>query len=653
MPCSPSSPYYFPLLLALLWAPTTSSNTTSSPASSSPASSPGSKAQKPNILWIVADDLGSSDVGWRGSEFPTPHIDELAYGGIRLMNYYVQLVCSPSRTSFMTGRYPLHTGFNHIVIWQDVDAAIDHDHPTIAEVLRDEHGYDKSYLIGKWHNGHAAWNNTPPGRGFEGGWYGWNGGSSDYYTHEIAAQAPGKTSSVRGFSMFDGTGPRAGVPDPAAKGPAAGSLPEPAWAARGNYSTELWADVAMDLMRAHFAEDAAVATTAPVTPSPSAARRSQPSNNTSKPFFMYLGFQSPHAPVQASPDAGINARCAQLTRGQGRDTYCSMVTYMDRKIGEITATLKDLGQYDNTLIILSSDNGGCMPGENRGCNWPHRGGKHHLFEGGVQVTGFVSGGVVPPAARGATSHALAHAVDWFPTILGAIEDFERLERPTTTTTTTTDDKTEEEEEEEEEAKEGVKEGKGGGDKYGTTTVGQPQTVLDRLASTIDGVNLWPALTSVANLNTSTIDPAVTYSPRFEIPHNVDPLLHAAGMPSEPQGAVRLGTYKLVVGDLDIGWLHCNMTLERPSPKQGTAGALNGTFALFDLLGDPYERTDLSQSIDPRHQAALARLLERWAYWKGETVAPNYPDSDPRSYPRNFKGGYNGSWAPWLDPDRPY
>lgn len=558
-----------------------------------------------NLLFMVADDLGATDVGWRGAEYPTPNIDALAYAGVRLENYYVQLVCSPSRTAFMTGRYPLHTGFNHIVIWQDVDAAIDHAHPTVAEVLRDRHGYNTSYLIGKWHNGHAAWNNTPPGRGFEGGWYGWNGGSSDYYTHMIAPQAPRHSTDVpAGFAMYDGLGSRAGRPNPAMGPPAA--LPTPAWNGKGNYSTELWADVAIDLIRGHnFARD---------------------------PFFMYLAFQAPHAPVQSCPDEAINAACRGLTAGAGRDVYCSMVTYMDRKIGEVVAALRSRGELERTLIIFTSDNGGCMPVENRGCNWPLRGGKHHLFEGGVQVTGFVSGGLVPAAARGSTSHALMHATDWFSTILGVLEAqralptrSQRPQRPRPRA----------------------------GASYGTEEEDEVHLWWGDGPVAVDGFDLWPALTNISNLNTSTIDPEVTFSPRTEIPHNVDPLLRATGMPSEPQGALRLGTYKLVVGDLDVGWLRCNMTLERPTASQGTGGALNGTFLLFDLLTDPYERTDLSTSPEPTHQAALARLLARWEYWKGEAVQPNYPDSDPRSYPLHFRGTYNGSWAPWLDLRRPY
>ena len=255
------------------------------------------RASLPNIIFMVADDLGATDVSWRGAEFPTPHIDTLAYSGIRLENYYVQLVCSPSRTSFLTGRYPLHTGLQHIVIWQDVNVAIDHEHPTIAEALRDTYGFTQNMMVGKWHAGHAAWNNTPPARGFEGGWYGWNGGSSDYYQHTIGAQAPKHTFKGTGYAMFDGLGPRRGIPDPVNHPE---SLPVPSWVEQGNYSTELWADKAIEIIDEY--------------------------DFHSNPLFMYLAFQSPHAPVQWSPDETINSACTSLTAGEGRDTFCSMVT---------------------------------------------------------------------------------------------------------------------------------------------------------------------------------------------------------------------------------------------------------------------------------------------------------------------------------------
>ena len=132
----------------------------------------------PHLAWIVADDLGYADVGYHGAEFATPTLDALALSadGVRLEQYYVQQVCSPSRTAFMTGRYPIHTGFQHIVIWQDANATISAAHATVAEQLR-LRGY-ASAMVGKWHNGHASWAASPLGRGFD-RFYGWVGGARD------------------------------------------------------------------------------------------------------------------------------------------------------------------------------------------------------------------------------------------------------------------------------------------------------------------------------------------------------------------------------------------------------------------------------------------------------------------------------------------
>lgn len=174
---------------------------------------------------------------------------------------------------------------------------------------------------------------------------------------------------------------------------------------------------------------------------------------------------------------------------------------MDRKVGEVITELENRGEYNRTLVIFTSDNGGCMPSENRGCNWPMRGGKHHLFEGGVKVTGMLSGGVLPSTVRGSTSHALMHATDWFPTVMSFVDQYKLAHS-----------------------------------QDGSVRESQPSF------NDLDGVSMWSTLLNVSNLNTSTIDPAVTYSPRREIPHNVDPLLHATGIPSEPQGAIRLDTY---------------------------------------------------------------------------------------------------------------
>lgn len=179
-----------------------------------------------------------------------------------------------------------------------------------------------------------------------------------------------------------------------------------------------------------------------------------------------------------------------------------------------------------------------------------------------------------------------HAVDWFPTILAAISE----------------------------------------------VVGEEPPVIPGL----DGVSQWATLRNSSNLNITNLS---AYSPRTEIPHNIDPLLKASN--GEFQGALRLGNFKLVVGDLDIGWLSCNMSLEKPPPNQG----LNGTYMLFDLATDPTERHDLSGSLEHRDQ--LNTMLARYAFWKNETVPPNYPTTDPHSYPELNTGVYAGAWKPWI------
>src|SRR5688500_2061522 len=140
-----------------------------------------SAAQRPNIIVILADDLGSGDVGWRGSEIKTPNLDKLARGGARLEQFYVQPVCSPTRAALMTGRYPMRYGLQTSVVrpWSTYGLSLEE---RMLPVALKEAGYVTA-ISGKWHLGHATPEYLPTRRGFD-HQYGHYMGAIDYFKHD-------------------------------------------------------------------------------------------------------------------------------------------------------------------------------------------------------------------------------------------------------------------------------------------------------------------------------------------------------------------------------------------------------------------------------------------------------------------------------------
>jgi len=142
---------------------------------------PQQSADRPHILVILADDLGYHDVGYHGSEIQTPNIDGLAAKGVRLTQFYVQPVCSPTRSSLMTGRYPIRQGLQVGVIYPTVQYGLPLNERTLAGALK-EVGY-RTYIVGKWHLGLFQRDYLPRQRGFD-HHYGHYLGMIDYFTHE-------------------------------------------------------------------------------------------------------------------------------------------------------------------------------------------------------------------------------------------------------------------------------------------------------------------------------------------------------------------------------------------------------------------------------------------------------------------------------------
>ncbi|XP_061083774.1 arylsulfatase I [Conger conger] len=309
----------------------------------------------PHLIFIMVDDQGYNDVGYHGSQIRTPVLDRLARRGVKLENYYVQPICSPSRSQLMTGRYQIHTGLQHSIIRPRQPLCLPPDVPTLAERLR-QAGY-RTHMVGKWHLGFSRRGCLPTSRGFQ-SFLGSLTGSADHYSFRHCDGA-----DTCGFDLHDGE--------------------RPAWELRGNYSTELYTHRVKQILRAH---------------------------DRKKPLFLYLALQAVHTPLQAP--ARFLRRYGSLGN-RARRHYAAMLSCVDEAVGEVVQALHDRDLYRRSVLVYSSDNGG-QP-LSGGCNWPLRGGKGTYWEGGVRAVGFVHSPLLK--RTGAVSRALIHVSDWYPTLL--------------------------------------------------------------------------------------------------------------------------------------------------------------------------------------------------------------------------------------------
>ena len=333
-------------------------------------------ATKPNILMIVIDDLGWNDTSYKGSDIQTPTIDKFANEGIRLQQYYVQRVCSPTRAAIMGGRYPYHMGLAHTVITNGHPLGLPLNQTTIANELK-KGGY-ATHCVGKWDLGMFMWQYTPTYRGFN-SFYGYYNADEDYFTHSVAAQIGVLEDNINDekLALFEGIDFRNDT--------------EPVTNKNGTYSTYLFTEAIMEKIEQHDSDKG--------------------------PFFMYAAYQSVHSPLEA-PQKYID-ECSSIPY-KDRQIFCGMLRAADEGIANITQLLQEKNLLDDTIIIFTSDNGGQT--RHGSSNWPLRGNKATVFEGGVRGTAFVWGSKLPKLNY--DNNQLIHATDWLPTIVEGIAGLE-------------------------------------------------------------------------------------------------------------------------------------------------------------------------------------------------------------------------------------
>lgn len=333
------------------------------------------QALKPNIVFILVDDLGYTDFGYKnGGEIDTPNLDAIAHRGIDFTRYYVHCVCSPSRAALMTGRYSHHTGVhNWLVPVGNIGVGL--DEVFISEKMK-EAGY-ATHMVGKWHLGHHKWDYLPNYRGFD-SYYGMLTGGGCYFMGRANAEG-------FWYQYIETTAPKCNVESCA-------RIP---WEAQTKYSTETFSEKAVEVIDRHAAA------------------------YNSQPLFLYVAYQAVHAggwQFTQVPPHYVDPYLDRMKPGK-RQQFAGMVAALDSGIGNITSALERNGYTDeNTLIIVSTDNGGPIePVDATGSsNRPFRGGKHSLYEGGVRGLGFVAGYGIQ--RKNTTYAGLMHITDWFATL---------------------------------------------------------------------------------------------------------------------------------------------------------------------------------------------------------------------------------------------
>uniref|UniRef100_L7LZW8 Putative arylsulfatase b n=1 Tax=Rhipicephalus pulchellus TaxID=72859 RepID=L7LZW8_RHIPC len=516
---------------------------------------------RPHIVFILADDLGWDDVSFHGSsQIPTPNLDTLAADGVILNNYYVTPFCTPSRAALMTGLYPIRTGMQGMPI----DVAEPWGLPTDVRILPQylkEFGYE-THLVGKWHLGSYKESLTPTCRGFD-SFYGYYYGESDYFAHTISYE------NHTGLDFWLNK--------------------KPVWSEIGTYSTSVFTKRAQYIIE---------------------------NRTKSKPLLLVITHQATHCALERerlqAPQENIDK--FPYIGEKNRTIYAGMVDALDQSVGQVVKALSDAGMLENTIIVFSSDNGGGPWGEHnsRGFNWPLRGAKGTVWEGGTRAAAFVWSPLL--ARRRRVSHQLMHITDWLPTFYsiagGNAAKLVELD---------------------------------GHDMWRPLSHGRRSPRVELL------YNYDYKYTKSAALRNHryklVLDETGRFADRYKVPGGSRPRHDLDYLAAKSTAAsVLRDFYKKKQLNFPKSWRRKARLTCGKQKKINFSWSATSVY-LFDVVTDPCELNNLASKL-PNVVASLKKRLD--AYGAAALPERNNDTYDPRSFPEN----HGGTWAPWVPSECP-